>query len=88
VWVLAVSFTAIRLGHRRGRRGDPDLRLQSAARAGHRGCDREEVNTAHARQRGPGERANAELKNWKILRKIGSNPSRTTTLIQTLITAA
>jgi hypothetical protein len=31
--------------------------------------------------RGPGERANAELKNWKILRKIRSGPSRATTLV-------
>jgi len=38
----------------------------------------------------PGERANAELKNWKILRKIRSSPSRSSTLgqaIQTLIIA-
>jgi hypothetical protein len=48
------------------------------------------VNTAHARQRGPGERANAEIKNWKILRKIRSSLSRATTLVkavQTLILA-
>ena len=31
-----------------------------------------QVNAAHARQRGPGERVNAELKNWRILRKIRS----------------
>jgi hypothetical protein len=40
-----------------------------------------EVNTAHARQRGPGERVNAELKNWRILRKIRSSPSRARELI-------
>jgi hypothetical protein len=34
-----------------------------------------DVNTAHARQRGPGERVNAELKNLPILRKIRSSPS-------------
>jgi hypothetical protein len=28
------------------------------------------VNTAHARQRGPGERVNAQLKSWKILIEI------------------
>lgn len=28
-----------------------------------------EVNSAHARLRGPGERANAQLKNWTILRR-------------------
>ena len=50
-----------------------------------------EVNAAHARQRGPGERANAQLKNWKILRKIRSSPSRATALVravQTLIIVA
>jgi hypothetical protein len=38
--------------------------------------------------RAPGERANAKLKNWRILRKIRSSPAHTTTLInaiQTLI---
>jgi hypothetical protein len=48
------------------------------------------VNTAHAGQRGPGERANADLKSWKILRKIRSSPSHATTLVkavQTLILA-
>ena len=48
-----------------------------------------DVNTAHANQRGPGERANAALKSWKI-RKIRSSPSHATTLVkavQTLILA-
>ena len=52
--------------------------------------NQKDVNTAHARQRGPGERANAELKSWKILRKIRSSPSQATTLVkavQTLILA-
>ena len=50
-----------------------------------------EVNTAHARLRGPGERANAQLKSWKILRKIRSSPNHSTRLInavQTLILAS
>lgn len=49
-----------------------------------------EVNAAHARQRGPGERVNAELKNWRILRKIRSCPSRASELVaavQTLMIA-
>jgi hypothetical protein len=49
------------------------------------------VNTAHARMRGPGERANAELKSWKILRKIRSSPAHATTVVnavQTLILAS
>jgi hypothetical protein len=40
-----------------------------------------EVNTAHARQRGPGERVNAELKTWRILRKIRSSPRRASELV-------
>jgi hypothetical protein len=39
--------------------------------------NQEAVNSAHARQRGPGERANAQLKSWKVLRKIRC-PHRTT----------
>jgi MFS family permease len=38
-----------------------------------------DVSTAHARQRGPGERANVEMKDWKILielRRIRSSPNR------------
>ncbi len=52
--------------------------------------NQKDVNTAHARLRGPGERANAQLKSWKVLRKIRSSPSRATTLVnavQTLILA-
>jgi hypothetical protein len=44
--------------------------------------NQKDVNTAHARQRGPGERANAQLKSWKILRKIRCSPSRATTVVQ------
>jgi hypothetical protein len=49
------------------------------------------VNTAHSALRAPGERANAELKNWRILRKIRSSPAHTTPLVnavQTLILAS
>src|SRR4051794_17421372 len=50
-----------------------------------------DVNAAHARRRGPGERVNAELKNWRILRKIRSCPSRASELVaavQTLMIAS
>jgi hypothetical protein len=76
---------AVRVPQRRRRR-DPDT-----------GCYRrlsrsqKQVNTAHARQRGPGERANAELKNWKVLRKIRSSPSQAADLVaavQTLMIAS
>jgi hypothetical protein len=54
---------AIQVRQRR-RRLDP-------ATGRHRSLSRnQEVNTAHARLRGPGERANAQLKSWKVLRRI------------------
>ena len=58
----------VRVPQRR-RRLDPDTaryrRLSRSQRL---------VNAARARQRGPGERANAQLKSWKILRKIRCCP--------------
>jgi len=50
-----------------------------------------QVNTAHARPRGPSERVNAQLKNWRILRKIRSCPTAASTLVaavQTLMIAS
>jgi hypothetical protein len=35
-----------------------------------------DANRAHARLRGPGERANAQLKPWRILRKLRCCPRR------------
>ncbi|MHA6797539.1 hypothetical protein ACVGVM_29125 (plasmid) [Pseudonocardia bannensis] len=70
----------------RRRRLDPDTgRYRRLSRS------QKEVNTAHAHQRGPGERVNAELKNRRILRKIRSSPSRARELIaavQTLMIAS
>lgn len=43
------------------------------------------VNSAHARQRGPGERANAQIKSWKILRKIRCCPRRATNLVKAVL---
>lgn len=75
---------AVRVPQRR-RRLDPDSgRYRRLSRA------QKEVNTAHARQRGPGERVNAELKNWRIVRKIRSCPTRAADLVaavQTLMIA-
>jgi hypothetical protein len=39
------------------------------------------VNRAHSALRAPGERANAELKNWRILRKIRSSPAHASILV-------
>ena len=35
-----------------------------------------DANRAHARLRGPGERANAQLKSWRILRKLRCSTNR------------
>ena len=68
--------TAIRVPQRR-RRLDPDTgRYRRLSQR------QKEVNAAHARQRGPGERANAQLKSWKILRRIRSCPGRATSLVK------
>lgn len=73
---------SVRVPYRR-RHPDPDTgRCRPLSRG------QKAVNTSHARRRGPGERANAQLKSWKILRKIRSSPNRATTLVhavQTLI---
>jgi hypothetical protein len=47
--------------------------------------DQKAVNSAHARQRGPGEWANAQLKSWKILRKIRCCPRRATDLVNAVL---
>jgi hypothetical protein len=38
-------------------------------------------DTARTRRHGPGGRVNAELKNWRVLRKIRSSPNTADTLI-------
>ncbi len=69
----------IRVPQRR-RRLDPDSgRYRRLSR------NQKQVNAAHARQRGPGERANAQLKGWKILRKIRSCPTRGTDLVKAVL---
>jgi hypothetical protein len=44
------------------------------------------ANRAHSALRAPGERANAELKNWRILRKIRSSPAHTSILVNAVQT--
>jgi hypothetical protein len=70
----------IRVPQRR-RRLDPDTGRYRPLSA-----NQNDVNTAHARRRGPGERANAQVNSWRILRKIRSSPSRATTLVQAVQT--
>ncbi len=76
---------AIRTPQRR-RRLDPDTGRYRPLSG-----NQKAVNAAHARQRGPGERVNAQLKNWRILCKIRSSPSRAGELVaavQTLMIAS
>jgi hypothetical protein len=60
----------------RRRRLDPDTgRYRRLSK------NQKDVNAAHARRRGPGEQVNAELKNWRILRKIRYCPRRAAELV-------
>ena len=51
----------------------------------HLSRNQKDVNAAHARQRGPGERGNAQLKAWRILRKIRCCPRRATDLVKAIL---
>jgi hypothetical protein len=74
--------TLIRVPFRRSRRD----------RATHRFVRRElspgqlQVNRSIAALRGPGERANAELKTWRLLRKVRSSPAHASQLINAVQT--
>jgi hypothetical protein len=43
-----------------------------------------QANRSHAKLRGPGERANAQLKSWRILRKLRCSPSKTGHLVKAI----
>ncbi len=66
---------AITVPHRRRRRDLDTGRYRPLP------ANQKAVNAAHARRRAPGERVNAELKNWKNLRTIRSSPSQAGQLI-------
>ena len=63
----------------RRRPADPETGRRRLSR------NQREVNSAHARQRGPGERANASLKSWKVLRRIRCCPLRATSLVKAVL---
>jgi len=44
-----------------------------------------DVNTAHARNRAPGERAVATLKTWKVLTRLRCCPSRATAITKAIL---
>ncbi|MDP9828384.1 hypothetical protein J2S57_004133 [Kineosporia succinea] len=72
----------IRAPHRRLRR-DPNTHLftRRELSAGQRAA-----NQAHSAVRAPGERANAQLKTWRVLRKIRSSPSAASILVNAVQT--
>ena len=60
--------------------GDKDYQGSSYAKIPYKGknkaASQKEANRAHAQLRSPGERANAQLKSWRILRKLHCCPWR------------
>ena len=60
--------------------GDKGYLGEDGIRTPYRGRDKpasqKDANRAHARLRAPGERANAQLKSWRILRKLRCCPWR------------
>ena len=78
--IANVSITGFhRIVHRVRPVPDPETGRRRLSR------NQREVNAAHARQRGPGERANAQLKSWRILRKIRCCPRRITDLVKAVL---
>ncbi len=58
----------------KGYLGEDDIRTPYPGR--NKPASQKEANRAHARLRAPGERANAQLKFWRILRKLRCCPWR------------
>ncbi len=48
-------------------------------------ADQKAVNTSISQMRAPGERANADLKSWCLLRKIRSSPAHATRLVNAVL---
>jgi len=53
-----------------------DPELTSRIKGRNKPASQKAANRAHAKLRGPGERANAQLKTWRILRKLRCCPWR------------
>jgi DDE superfamily endonuclease len=58
----------------KGYLGEEDIRVPYRGR--NKPASQKDANRAHARLRAPGERANAQLKTWRILRKLRCCPWR------------
>jgi DDE superfamily endonuclease/Helix-turn-helix of DDE superfamily endonuclease len=59
----------------KGYTGEDHIRMPYRGR--NKPASQKDANRAHARLRAPGERANAQLKSWRILRKLRCCPWRT-----------
>jgi hypothetical protein len=76
IWGIVQALTAcglVVLGDK-GFIGEDDIRTPYRGR--NKPASQKEANRAHARLRSPGERANAQLKSWRTLRKLRCCPWR------------
>ena len=76
IWGIIAELAAcglIVLGDK-GYLGEEHIRTPYRGR--NKPASQKDANWAHARLRGPGERANAQLKSWRILRKLHCCPWR------------
>jgi hypothetical protein len=76
IWGITAELAAsglIVLGDK-GYLGEEDIRVPHRGR--NKPASQKDANQAHARLRSPGERANAQLKSWRILRKLRCCPWR------------
>jgi hypothetical protein len=72
-WSSAAACGLLALGDK-GYLGEEDIRTPYRGR--NKPASQKGANRAHARLRAPGERANAQLKSWRILRKFRCCPWR------------
>ena len=76
IWGIIAELAAcglVVLGDK-GYIGEDDIRTPYRGRS--KPASQKDANRAHARLRAPGERANAQLKSWRILRKLRCCPWR------------
>ena len=76
IWVIVAELAAsglVVLGDK-GYLGEDCIRVPYRGR--NKPASQKDADRAHARLRGPGERANAQLKTWRILRKLRCCPWR------------
>ena len=72
--VRALAASGLVVPGGQGYLGEDDIRTPYRGR--NKPASQQDANRAHARLRAPGERANAQLKSWRILRKLRCCPWR------------